>query len=64
MDAGVLTQMIGSLGFPIAMCVALLWIVVKLNEQHRVEMDKMTEALNNNTVALTKLAAKLGVGDE
>ena len=64
MDAGVLTQMIGSLGFPIAMCVALLWIVVKLNEQHKTEMDKMTEALNNNTVALTKLAAKLGVDDQ
>lgn len=63
MDAGVLTQMIGSLGFPIAMCVALLWIVVKLNEQHKSEMDKVTEALNNNTVALTKLAAKLGVDD-
>lgn len=63
MDAGVLTQMIGSLGFPIAMCVALLWIVVKLNEQHKTEMDKMTEALNNNTIALTKLASKLGVDD-
>ena len=64
MDAGVLTQMIGSLGFPIAMCVALLWIIVKLNEQHKTEMDTMTEALNNNTVALTKLAAKLGVDDQ
>ena len=64
MDAGVLTQMIGSLGFPIAMCVALLWIIVKLNEQHKTEMDTMTEALNNNPVALTKLAAKLGVDDQ
>ena len=64
MDVGVLTQLIGSLGFPIAMCVALLWIVVKLNEQHKSEMDKMTEALNNNTIALTKLASKLGVDDQ
>ena len=64
MDVGVLTQLIGSLGFQIAMCVALLWIVVKLNEQHKSEMDKMTEALNNNTIALTKLASKLGVDDQ
>lgn len=64
MDAGVLTQLIGSLGFPIAMCIAMLWLVVKLQDQHKEETAKLTEALNNNTVALTKLAAKIGVDDQ
>lgn len=63
MDAGILTQLIGSLGFPIAMCIAMLWMLNKQTEQHKSEMDKITEALNNNTLALTKLAAKLGVED-
>lgn len=60
LDVTVLTQLIGSLGFPIAMCVAMLWLVVKLQEQHKAEMEKITEALNNNTLALTKLATKIG----
>ena len=64
MDAGVLTQLIGSLGFPIAMCIAMLWLVVKLQDQHKEETAKLTEALNNNTLALTKLAAKIGVDDQ
>lgn len=64
MDAGVLTQLIGSLGFPIAMCIAMLWLVVKLQDQHKEETAKLTEALNNNTIALTKLAAKIGVDDQ
>ena len=63
MDAGILTQLIGSLGFPIAMCIAMLWMLNKQSEQHKTEMDKITEALNNNTIALTKLATKLGVDD-
>lgn len=59
LDANVLTQLIGSLGFPIALCVALLWLLVKINEQHKEEMNKITEALNNNTVAITQLTAKI-----
>ncbi len=64
MDVTVLSQLIGSLGFPIAVCIALLWILVKISDQHKEEMAKVTEALNNNTLALTKLATKLGVGDD
>ena len=59
MDVTVLTQLVGSLGFPIAMCIAMLWMLNKANENHKVEMEKITEALNNNTVALTQLSAKI-----
>ena len=60
LDVTILTQLIGSLGFPIAMCIAMLWMLNKSNEQHKTEMDKITEALNNNTIALTKLSTKIG----
>lgn len=59
MDITVLTQLVGSLGFPIAMCIAMLWMLNKANENHKVEMEKITEALNNNTVALTQLSTKI-----
>lgn len=62
MDANTIMQLVGSLGFPIVCCGALFWKMVKSDEQHKEEMDKVTEALNNNTIALTKLSDKLGGG--
>lgn len=59
MDANTIIQMVGSLGFPIVMCGALFWRQLKSDEQHKAEMDKLSEALNNNTVAITKLSDKL-----
>ena len=59
MDANTIIQLVGSLGFPIVMCGALFWRLVKSDEQHKAEMDKLSEALNNNTIALTKLTDNL-----
>ena len=53
-------EFIKQLGFPIAVAVALFWQNTKLNEQHKEEMSKVTEALNNNTLALTELKDKIG----
>lgn len=52
--------LIRDVGFPIAVAVALFWKNVKDQEQHKEEMAKMTEALNNNTLALTELKDKIG----
>lgn len=59
MDANTIIQLVGSLGFPVVMCGALFWRMVKSDEQHKAEMDKLSEALNNSTIALTKLSDKL-----
>lgn len=59
MDVNTLIQLVGSLGFPIVACGALFWRMIKSDEQHKEEMNKMSEALNNNTSALVKLAEKL-----
>ena len=53
-------QIIQTLGFPIACVVALFWQNTKMQEQHKDEMTKMIEALNNNTLALTELKDKIG----
>lgn len=59
MDVNLLIQLVGSLGFPIVACGALFWRMVKSDEQHKEEMSKMSEALNNNTNALVKLTERL-----
>lgn len=63
MDANTIIQLVGSLGFPIVACGALFLRMVKSDEQHKAEMDKLSEALNNNTIALTKLSDKLDKGE-
>lgn len=59
MDANTIIQLVGSLGFPIVACAALFWFMIKSNEQHKEEMNKLSEALNNNTLAITKLSDKI-----
>lgn len=59
MDVNSLIQLVGSLGFPIVACGALFWRMVKSDEQHKEEMNKMSEALNNNTNALLRLTERL-----
>ena len=60
MDTNVIVQLISSLGFPIACCIAMFWQNNKLNESHREETTKLNEAINNNTLALNHLIDKLG----
>lgn len=59
MDLNAFTTLIGSLGFPIVMCLLLYYRMDKQDENHKSEMEKITEALNNNTQALTALATKI-----
>ena len=59
MDTATITSLIGSLGFPVVMCLILVFRMDKQDEQHKIEMDKITEALTNNTVALTNLTSKI-----
>ena len=58
-----IVSVISSVGFPITMTLILLWYIYDSNNKHKEEIDKMSEALNNNTIALTKLLDKLG-GDK
>lgn len=55
MDFSTLSQLISSVGFPIAACVALFWQMNRESTQHKEEMDALKESLNQNTLAITKL---------
>jgi len=63
MDIQTILQAISTVGFPIVVAAAMFWKMNKQDEDHKVEMGKVTEAINNNTVALTRLIDKIG-GDE
>lgn len=63
-------QAITTVGFPIVMCGAMAFYVkymtdmhreevAKLNEQHKEEMLDIVKAVDNNTLALSKLCEKL-----
>ena len=62
MDVSATTSLIGSLGFPIACCIALFYQLHKSDENHKEEMAKVTEALNQNTIAISSLTEKLNHG--
>ena len=63
MDVTTITSLIGSLGFPILCCIVLFKQVDKITEAHNAEIKEIKEALNNNTIALTKLVERIGEGD-
>lgn len=57
---------INTLGVPTAVAIASMWYIKyredknderleKLNEEHKQEMSDITEALNNNTIALQRI---------
>lgn len=59
MDFQSITSLIGSLGFPIVCCIALFLQLQKSGERHKEEINKLSEAINNNTAVMTELIAKL-----
>lgn len=59
MSIELLQTLIGSLGFPIACVIAMFWMWNKEREDHKEEISKVTEALNNNTQALIKIEESL-----
>ena len=61
MDAQGITSMIGSLGFPIVMCIIMIKLIFTMEESHKEEIDALKESLNNNTNVLTRLETMLNI---
>lgn len=55
MDINAINTLIGSIGFPCAMCVIMSYIIYKMNVQHNEEMNTLKDSLNNNTLAIQHL---------
>ena len=61
MDMNSIGTLISTVGFPIACCIFLIYSNIKTNEMHRDEVEKLRVTIDNNTKAMLKLAAKIGV---
>lgn len=66
MDWGTIISFIQGVGFPIACVLIMFQQMDKEREAHRAEVQQVTEALNNNTLILTELKARLDIlaGDD
>ena len=60
MDITAITTLITTVGFPVVVCLAMMYYVKYLNDQHKQEIDKLSEALHNNTLVMQRLLDKLG----
>lgn len=59
-----LMTVIGNFGFPIACVIVMFFMWDKERREHKDEVTKMTEAVNNNTTVLEKILTLLGVGKD
>jgi preprotein translocase subunit YajC len=65
MDANTIIQIVSSLGFPIVMCGALFWYMVKQRETHKEETDHLKDTIAENTKVLAELTTLIkGLTDE
>lgn len=60
MDVTMVTQLVGSLGFPIVCCGALFWYLVKEKDAHKEEMAELRKSVEANTTAINSLCQHLG----
>lgn len=75
MELNDILSAITTVGFPIVVCLIVMvyvkYIIDKNSEQikeitaqHKTEVTEMTKAIENNTIALTRLLEKMGDSDE
>ena len=57
-------QAITTVGFPIVMCLVLLWYINKMVDTHKEETKAFTDALNKNTTVLERVCDKLNIEKE
>lgn len=63
MGVNEITNLITNVGFPIAVCLIAFWYINKQATLHKDETDKLTAALNNNTIVMQQLVDKLNKED-
>lgn len=61
MELSELTTLLGNYAFPVVCVIAMFVMWDKERREHKEEVMKMTEAVNNNTTVLKQILTKLGV---
>ena len=59
-----ISQLVSNLGFPIACVCVMFWQQNEERKTHAAESEKWVDALNRNTVAIERLCAEIGEGND
>lgn len=59
MDFATIVSAVSAVGFPVVFCFVLYKTMLDQNKEHKVESDKLTEAIHNNTLVIQKLVDKM-----
>lgn len=57
-------NIISSVGFPIAACIAMAIYIKQRDTKHEQEVDKLRQSIDNNTKVMTELIFYLKGGDK
>ena len=64
MEMSEILQAISTVGFPIVMCLIMMWYIKDTTANHKEETAQFTEALNKNTLVLQHLADTISQKEE
>lgn len=59
MDVNEWMQMISTLGFPIVAYCAIFWKMSESDKDHKEEVQKLSDVIQNNTLTLQKLLDRM-----
>lgn len=54
-DVNTIGTLVGSVGFPVALCVGLLYYLFKVQKDHKEETDQLKDAINNLNVVMKQI---------
>lgn len=55
MDVNAITQIVSTVGFPIAMCGAMAWYVKYQSDVHKTELSALSDVITENTKVIEGL---------
>lgn len=55
----IFVQLISNVGFPIACCIAMFYMMQKQGDRHAEEMNKLALAIDNNTNVMQSVLQRL-----
>ena len=64
MDTNTIIQAVSTVGFPIAMCVALIFQGTKIIESLQNEIKELRATINNSNLVMQRILDKLGVDED
>ena len=59
MDAQEIITLVNTLGFPIFVCIVMMFLVWKIVITHKDEMKMMSDTIDNNTLAMSQIKTQL-----